>query len=239
MRKAIGLKTALLFVIAMVLMSGTAFGGQETTGNQTPSGAHWNINIIGHPKKGISGDYSSGHSIIIPLRNVNGQTLLCGDGVQVFDDNGQTTDIEPTGAKIYFKAGDHFEIIDRDATDSNGATIMVPVGDADPVTGDIPVNFDVYIRVLGKPNKCMNINAFAYDLDQNLWYQTGTVSLSRKTGKSVFVTANILFTVCITDPVTNQCTGAYRSVFNTVFDSYFWSILNDGTRLVQLRLYQR
>jgi hypothetical protein len=233
MRKSIGLNVAVL-VIAAVFSIGTAFAG-----NGAPSGPHWNINIIGHPKGGIGGDYSSGHSIMIPLRNVTGlEELVCiPDGVTFLDNSGVTTvTSEPTGAKIYFVPGDHFEIIDRDATDSDGAKIMVPV---DSATGDI--QFNVYIRVLGKPNTCMNINAYAYDLEQNLWFQAGTVSVSRKTGKSTFVRANDLFRVwfCVVDD-TNKCAdgGANLSVFNDIFDSYFWNILNDGTRLVQVRLYQ-
>jgi len=238
MRKAIGLNVVVL-VIAMVFTGGTAFAGNVGTGNQAPSGPHFNINIIGHPKGGIGGDDSSGHSIMIPLRNVPGTDKLeCMEGVVVDDDKGQTTTVEPTGARIYFERSDHFEIIDRDATDSNGARIKVPVGDPDPLTGDMPAQFDVYIRVLGKPNQCMHINAYAYDVaDQTTWYQAGTVYVSRKPGKSTFVRVNELFTICIVD-ATGQC-GGYRSAFNTVFDGYFWSIFNDGTRLVQVRLYQK
>ena len=233
MRKEIGLNVAVL-VITIVFTSGTAFAGNTATGHAAPSGPHWNINIIGHPKGGIGGDDSSGHSIMIPLKNVPpGVQLTCPDenGVVIIDDQGETGNTEPTGARIYFVAGDHFEIIDRDATDGNGAKIMVPV------EGEV-IQFDVYMRVLGKPNTCMNINAYAYDLEQNLWYQAGTVYVSRKTGKSTFVRANELFTVCIWDSVQQKCVD-YRSVFNNLFESYFWSILNDGTRLVQLRLYRK
>jgi hypothetical protein len=55
-----------------------------------------------------------------------------------------------------------------------------------------------------------------------------------------------LFTVsfCQVDTTTTppQClagTTQDLSVFNNVFDSYFWDILNDGTRIVQVRLYPR
>lgn len=236
MRKSIGLNVTVL-VITAVFSIGTAFAGKAITGSGAPSGPHWNINIIGHPKGGIGGDYSSGHSIMIPLRNVASRgDLVCDvDGVQLVDDIAPKWETsEPTGAKIYFVPGDHFEIIDRDATDSDGATIMVPV---DPATGDI--KFDVYMRVLGKPNQCMNIKAYAYDLEQNLWFLAGTVYVSRKTGKSTFVRANDLFRVwfCLVADCSN--TASNLSVFNDVFESYFWSILNDGTRLVQVRLYQK
>lgn len=243
MRKTIRLNVAVV-VFVMVFTIGTAFAGNTATGNQAPSGPHFNINIIGHPKGSIGGDDSSGHSIMIPLKNVQpGVPITCVDvnGVVLIDDKGLTPTVEPTGARIYFVSGDHFEIIDRDATDSNGATIMVPVGAPDPVTGDKAIAFDVYIRVLGKPNQCMKIDAFvtdATDADQTVWYQTGTLKVSRKTGQSIFVRVNELFTICIWDAIQQKCVD-YRSVFNDIFDSYFWSILNDGTRLVQLRLYPK
>lgn len=44
------------------------------------------------------------------------------------------------------------------------------------------------------------------------------------------------------DPVSEACidgTDEELSVFNNVFEDYFWNILNDGTRLVQVRLYPR
>jgi len=231
MRKAIGLNVAVL-VIVMVLTSGTAFAG-----NGIPiSGPHWNINFVGHPKdyKG-SGDDSSGHSIMIPLKNVpEGVQLTCKDidGVVVIDDKGESTTVAPTGARIYFLPTDHFAIIDRDATDENGATIEVPVSG-----GDNAAAFDVYIRVLGKPATCMNINAYAYDKEVLTWYLAGTVYVSRQKGKTTFVRANELFTVCVLwDPVSQKCLD-FTSVFDGVYDNYFWSILNDGTRLVQVRLY--
>lgn len=239
MRKTIGLNVVML-VIAMAFTSGTAFAGKAITGSGAPSGPHWNINIIGHPKGGIGGDYSSGHAIMIPLRNVarRGDLVCDVDGVRLVDDIAPTWETsEPTGAKIYFVPGDHFEIMDRDATDSDGARIMVPV---DSATGDI--KFDVYMRVLGKPNQCMNIKAYAYDLEQNLWFLAGTVYVSRNTGKSTFVRANDLFRVwfCKVDTTTNNCTDTTNlSVFDDVFESYFWNILNDGTRLLQVRLYQK
>jgi len=236
MRKAIALNVVIL-VIAMVLTSGIAFAGKAVTGNLAPSGPHFNINIIGHPKdyKG-SGEYSGGHSIMIPLKNVGSRgelTCLDENGVVVIDDKGQTTNLEPTGARIYFEGSDHFEILDRDATDGDGARVLVPV------VGDV-MQFDIYMRVLGKPNTCMNINAYAYDADLTTWYLTGTVWVTRKSGKSTFVRVNQLFTICVSwDQITQTCLGGYRSVFDTAFEEYFWGILNDGTRLVQLRLYQK
>jgi hypothetical protein len=52
---------------------------------------------------------------------------------------------------------------------------------------------------------------------------------------------NDLFDVyfCEVDEFGNCIDGttAELSVFNNVFEDYFWNILNDGTRIVQARLY--
>src|SRR5207249_6590918 len=103
----------------------------------------------------------------------------------------------------------------------------------------------------GKPFQCMDIDAFAFDLEQNLWFWAGQAEVKRVPGKSSYVRVNELFTVFICqqdvldvdgDGITAECipgTEQELSVFNNVFDSYFWNILNDGTRLVQVRLYPR
>lgn len=246
MRKGIGLNAVILF-IATVFASGSAFAV-----NGAPSGPHWNINIIGHPKGSIGGDDSSGHSIMIPLRTVPGPDILnCNvDGVKFVDDTYPSPGtLAPTGgARIYFEGGETFEIKDRDATDDNGARIVLPV-DMNSTTKDL--KFAVYMRVLGKPNKynpvtgegtvaCMNINAYVNDAaDQTLWYQTGTVTVSRAKGKSSFVRVTDLFMVWFcTQMEGTTCTNTSNlSVFNDIFSGYFWQILNDGTRLVQVRFY--
>jgi len=227
--------------MAVAALIGTMAVSAQTKGNGGPSGAHWGFNIIGHPK-GISGDDSNGRSIMVPLRNATGPNeITCEqDQVKFTDDIEPTFQTQaPTGARIYFKPGPTFEIIDRDATDADGATIQVPV-EEDGET----ISFDIYIRVLGKPNTCMDIDAFALDADQGLYFWAGRVDLNRKTGKSVFVKVNGLFEVnfCQVDPDSDTCvpsTEELLSVFNDVFQDYFWNILNNGTRLVQVRLYPR
>lgn len=228
-------------VSALVITVGT---GVAFAGNGAPSGPHYNINIIGHPKgyKG-GGEDSNGRSIMIPLKNAVGpNAIICEEDQSILTDDTAPTWVtsEPTGAKIYFVPGDQFAILDRDATDSDGARIMIPTnGEAN---GDW-ITVDVYIRALGKPNTCMDIDAYAYDLDQGLWFWSGSVDLNRKTGKSTFIKANELFDVwfCQVDEL-GACeagTTVELSVFNDVFENYFWNILNNGTRLVQVRLYPR
>ena len=226
--------------IAVAVLLGTMTVSAQTKGNGGPSGPHWGFNIIGHPK-GISGDDSNGRSIMVPLRNVTGpDQITCEDEQVIFtDDIAPTFRTEaPTGARIYFKPGPTFAILDRDATDADGAEIQVPVLD----DGET-ISFDIYIRVLGKPNTCMDIDAFAVDTDGLFWW-AGRVDLNRKSGKSTFVKVNELFQVnfCDVDPLSGACVpGSTQllSVFNDVFASYFWNIVNNGTRNVQVRLYPR
>ena len=212
-------------------------------GHGGASGQHWGFNIIGHPNNNFSGDNSNGHAIMVPLKTVPGpdevicnapgdQTIFTDDQVPTF----QTS--EPTGAKIYFIAGDHFEIMDRDALDSNGAKIMVPTTTMDPSFGP-EITFDIYIRVLGQPNTCMTIDAFAFDQQQNAYFWAGSVALRRQWGQSKFVKVNGLFDVNFCDIADCGNTSQHLSVFNDVFDSYFWNILNNGVRNVQVRLYPR
>ena len=122
----------------------------------------------------------------------------------------------------------------RNALDGD-ATILVPQSMLDATTKGIL--FDVYIRVLGKPNQCMKIDGYAYDSATGYWL-TGTLYISRKGGKSTFMKINDMFEVqfCATPP---DCTPAETSVFADVFEDYFWSITNDGTRIVQVRIYPR
>ncbi len=67
--------------------------------------------------------------------------------------------------------------------------------------------------------------------------------MNRTKGKQVFINANDLFNVwwCTVDTTTDTCMGDAQeiSVFSDAFDSYFWNILNDGVKLVQVRIYPR
>ena len=275
-------KIVLVFGLILLLGVGAAFALESQDGRKL-SGPHYQFNIVGHPKnvKCISGDDSNGRAIMVPLKTTPGPNeLQCTppkgeypDPQNVFiDDMAPTWSTQaPTGARIYFQCGDSFQIMDRDACDSNGAKIQVECTTApDPLNPEGTqqvIAYDVYIRALGKPSTCMNITGYAFQLDDlhQLWFQTGTVYLNRSTGKSVFVKATDLFDVwwcdvreisgdvdangnpigdddqiCETGEACECFTAPIElSVFNDIFDEYFWNILNDGTRLVQVRLYPR
>ena len=230
-------KMILLLVLALAAVPAVA---QNSPGNGALSGPHYQFNIIGSPK-GISGDTSNGRAIMVPLKNATGPNqIVCETDQYVLANDLAPTysNQAPTGARLYFEPSNTFEIVDRDATDGS-ATIKVPVN------GD-QITFDIFLRVLGKPNTCMDIDAYAFDADQvgGLYFWAGSVDVNRKAGKSTFVKVNYLFDVwfCQVDATTGLCTDGTSqelSVFNNVFDNYFWNILNDGTRIVQVRLYPR
>jgi hypothetical protein len=266
---------SLVLALVLVIGYGSSFALTASDGTKL-SGPHEQFNIIGHPNKRgnngcISGDNGNGGAIMIPLKNVGGPNeLVCNEGPNpgeqtVFVDDEYPTWVtqEPAGAKIYFECGDSFDIIDRDGCDNNGATIQVKCDTEpdplDPTNTQDVIAYDVYIRALGKPNTCMNIEGFAYDDGQGLWFWSGTVYINRDSKKSTFVKATELFDVwwCNVEEVAGDLIGnddsvcetgeecvcadtpVELSVFNDVFDNYFWNIINDGTRIVQVRLYEK
>ena len=241
-------KTAVLGMVAafvLVLGLGPAFAGNAEGGVKL-SGPHFQFNLIGHPNNSFSGDYSNGRSIMVPLRNADSRDLTCpGKNVTIVDDNHQapiTSSEIVGGTRLYFVLNPDatvttWEISDRDALDGR-AEILVPLS---ALGANNFINFDIWIRALGKPNTCMNINAYAYDAGGNLYYYAGSAYINRQKGKSVFVKANDLFDVELcTTVVDGVCTAwAEASVFSTFFEEYFWQILNDGSRNVQVRIYPR
>lgn len=250
MKKFMKVVTASAFALSLATVSSMA-------GNGLPSGAHFQFNLIGHPGNVdvLKNDESNGRAIMVPLSNTKStEAISCNGEIVVTDDTEATwSSTIPKGAKINFIGGDHYEIIDRDATDKDGAEVMLKT--TTNAEGDTVRDFDVYVRVLGKPNQCMNMGAYAYDetaLDgtSGLWFWAGSVDLGRKAGKPVSKSLNDLFevhyceveTVIVDDTEVEQCTKGTEeeiSVFDNVFEEYVWNIINDGTRNVQVRFYPK
>ena len=239
--------SGLTFVFVVVVSFGMANALTSSTGEKL-SGPHYQINLIGHPKS-ISGDYSNGRAIMIPLKTTNNDSLPCvgfADGADVTNDTKETLEyqnVEPTkGAKLVFTPAEDFAIVDRDGTDGYAEVEIPTVVD---LNGDDPndriLAVDVYLRILGKPNQCMRINGYADNTDQSLWFWSGRVELKRKAGQSTFVKVNDLFNVWwCEDDGTGACvsnTEVELSVFDSSFASYFWDVQNNGVRNVQVRFY--
>src|SRR5215831_20785919 len=113
------LAVAILAIAAVVIVLGPRQATAQV--GKGLNGTHYNLNIIGVPK-GKTADMtnSDGHTIFVPL-----------DGT----------------VKINYIAGDQFQVLDRNGTDGDGATIEVP---SDP--GGTSVCYDVFATALGKPN---------------------------------------------------------------------------------------
>jgi len=96
-------------------------GGAQATGNGAPSGAHYNLNIIGvdNPKK-ASLDDSNRHTIFVPTQG---------------------------SCRINLAEGD-YNVADGNCFDGDGAQFYLPDPDPD---GDGVTAYSVYARALGKP----------------------------------------------------------------------------------------
>jgi hypothetical protein len=146
-------------VVAMLaLMVGA---DQSMTGNGCPSGAHYNLNIIGvaNPKTADMSD-TSGHTIFVPLEgNVKIGLALAPEG-------------------------ESFAVLDRNGTDGNDAKFQLPA--ADPCnTGT--TQYSVFARPLGKPNGKAKLTTAAIDpTTREDVYSVCVLNLERTKGQQKF-----------------------------------------------------
>jgi hypothetical protein len=233
------------FVFVLTLSFGMANALTSANGKKL-SGPHYQFNLIGHPKS-ISGDYSNGRAIMIPLKTTNNDPLPCddfADGVEVTDHEAPAFEhnyTAPKGVKLVFTPAQDFAIVDRDGTDGDAEVEIAIVDPNSDDPDDRVLAVDVYLRILGKPNQCMRIDGYADDATQSLWFWSGRVDLKRKVGQSTFVKVNELFNVwwCEVDDGGSCVAGTEveLSVFDSSFTNYFWDIQNKAVRNVQVRLY--
>ena len=121
-------------IISFLIFLGTAFTVSiASAGNGSPSGSHYNLNIIGVPK-GKSADLTGnlGHRIFVPL-------------------TGKT--------KILLSEGSTFQVLDANGTDGSAA-FQLP--NPDPDNSGI-TTYSVYARALGKPGGAAQIATCATD----------------------------------------------------------------------------
>jgi len=215
-----------------------------TTGNGAPSGAHFNLNIIGVPKdKTATMTTGDGHRIFVQLNGGEDAATLNGKLAS------QLTKIN----KIFLQpapAGESFQVLDANATDSNGALFQLPA--------DVSATWTVWARALGKPGGKSNTTTCATTAgvdgvfgtaDDEVICSMATLTMQRLKGKSTFtnVSADLLFITVTVDPTANTalatCLGVTTttdvtlSLFNSCLQSYFWNYDNQGLKLLQLRFY--
>ena len=207
--------TAVLGLGAAALLAPTA----AATGNGAPSGAHYNLNIIGVSKdKTADMTGNNGHRIFVP-------------------DYGN--------ARISLTEGD-FGVLDANGTDRDGAAFSLPNPD---VNGDGTTEYSVYVRALGKPGGSAKMQSCyddaqtgdtwcAVDIDGGV----SQIEITRSKGgvdKFVNVSKDLLYVdVCLAVDLDGNCTDSVvEPLFSDELDSYFWSYDNDGLKVAQLRFY--
>ena len=195
------------------------------TGNGAPSGAHYNLNIIG-----VAHDKSA---------NMTG-----GDGHRIFVDLGSRG--TAAGTKINLTEGD-FAVLDANGTDGEAA-FQLPNPDPD---GDGTTTYSVYVRALGKPGGKATMQSCYTDAQTgDTWcavdiaggVQPITIERTKNgVAKFVNVSRDLLYVdVCLAvDATTGACTQSeVQPLFGDPLDDYYWQYDNNGLRVAQLRFYE-
>lgn len=216
------------------------------TGNDSPSGAHYNLNVIGTKEKSADMDGSNGHVIFVPLEGK---------------------------IKIELQEGD-FEVLDANGTDGV-AQFQLPDPGLDPyVVGDAgdadtETDYSVFVRPLGKPGGWSTITTVADVVESSLTEflsakdikvlnnaaelggvasveQVGSDVTFREKGKSTFtnVTAELL-TIVLKVEYTYDDNGTEMTdtvyvrvpIFDDLIENEYWEYDNNGLRILQMRFY--
>ncbi len=210
------MKNKLVLAVATVALIAAAVivPNAMATGNGAPSGAHYNLNLIGKDKTDIlPNDTQGGNRIFVNLY-------------------GKST--------IWLNESDTFAVIDPDATDKDGALFDLPAPDnnysADGTWAGSG-NYTVWARAVGTPGGNGTITTCATDpttLEQVC--SMNSTLMVRTKGKQTFADVTKELT---TLAYYNATLGKIVTV--DIFDSslygYLWSYDNNGLKVVQLRFY--
>jgi hypothetical protein len=177
-------------------------------GNGSPSGAHYNLNIIGVPKdKTADMTNNNGHRIFAKLWG---------------------------NTKILLKEGESFQVLDANGTDGS-ASFMLPNPDPD---NDGITEYSVFARALGTPGGNSTTTTCAYDADGEEWCSSGNpMILVRDKGKQSFrnVSRELLYIYADLDEDGDY---ERYPLFDDALMDYFWNHDNNGLKLAQLRFYE-
>ena len=194
-------------------MTTTALAKPVDKGNGAPSGAHFNLNLIGMSKEKTGElNNNNGHRIFVKLV-------------------GKT--------RILLQEGD-FAVIDADGTDGSATFQLPPPGDVVDGTTYVPENaeYKVYIRALGKPGGNAEMWSGFIDEYGNEWLSLETIELSRSKGKSTFQDVTKELTTIYVDITDDTVDNPQRyKLFDEELWDYFWDYDNYGLKIVQLRFY--
>jgi hypothetical protein len=213
-------------VLAVVLLAttgGVVLAQKDVTGNGAPSGAHYNLNIIGveNPKTADMKD-TNGHTIFVNL-NKKSKINLCQSGIE----GGCAPD-------------DEFVVLDRNGTDGDGALFALP--NPDPGKEGCTA-YSVYIRALGNPGgkADMTTCAMYWNEETETWEEvcsTEVVELDASARPQKFTNVSKeLLTIC----ADLDGDGNYKRyyLFDDELEGYFWEYDNKGLKLAQVRFYMQ
>jgi hypothetical protein len=225
----------IVLTLAITVGFSFAFAGQDETGNGSPSGAHYNLNIIGVPNdKSADMDGNNGHRIFVPLSKK---------------------------AKIFLTESDDFDgiqVLDANGTDGNGAAFALPNPDSD---GDGITVYSVYVRALGKPGGQALMQSCYTDESGEEWCASDLglnnsvsdvtpVEITRQNGKGKSTFINVskdllyvdfcaLWDLDETSFTYGECLDVDQvPLFSQETLGYLWDYDNHGLKLAQLRFYE-
>jgi len=216
-----------VFALSLLAMVGCSRDDMSTeapietlNASAVPSGAHYNLNIIGVPKgKEAAMTDNSGHRIFVPLEG---------------------------RSKIMLHEGDEFAVLDANGTDGPAA-FQLPNPDVD---GDGMSSYSIWMRALGKPGGSAVVTTCAdADLEDGYYKICSAESLEveRKKGRSSFEdVSRTLLTIYVeedivfldSDGVEQTIEAGRYTIFDEAFEDYFWQYDNSGLKLLQLRFYE-
>src|SRR5437667_2766551 len=226
-----------------VTSSTTGIVSATTTGNGAASGSHFNLNIIGVPKdKTADMNNNDGHRISVQLNGGESASSL----------SGKDFNLMLRTNKIFLltaPAGESFQVLDANATDSNGASFQLPA--------DVSMHWTVWARALGRPGGSSDTTTCATVAvtdpltgvtTQEVVCSVATLTMTRtKNAKFSNVSTELLFLSITVDPTANATLAACLevttttqvtvSLFNGCLQNYFWNYDNHGLKLLQLRFY--
>ena len=213
MKKTLSIVASMVVSLSMTLMPLATIA----TGNGAPSGAHYNLNIIGVSKdKTADMTGNNGHRIFVDLGSKEGA---------------------PVNTKILLSEGD-FAVLDANGTDGT-AKFQLPNPDPD---NSGTTEYSVYARALGKPGGKAKMTTCAEWLNpENQQLETvcsvAVLSVERTKGKQVFenVSKELLYIYVDLD---EDGTAERYNLFNAALQDYFWSYDNNGLKVLQLRFYE-
>jgi len=236
-RRRYMLYRSLLFLAGLTLV---AAPGYAQTGNGAPSGAHYNLNIIGMKAEDTEDCKKA------PMTDSNRHTIF------VDLDFTDPTPKQPTPIaslnrrnKIYLQEGP-FQVIDGNACDGDEAIFQLPLQECATATVETVSDcaYDVYIRGLGSPQGSPSAVITTCGISpagDEFQCSLESVTVTRTKQKSSFTNVTKeLTTLCIDtidDGVFDGQCDERVVLFGDDFAQYFWDYDNNGLRLAQLRFY--